>query len=134
MRKLIGTVVIIGVVYAGFFGIDKFGISPFIKEWISDGGIQEAKENVSDLAEDLRNAAMKIDIKNNGIKEIIGTDDDIHENVHEAEESENISDNNDKIINIYSSDDDALEIFDSEDIDTVKVVIEDLSNYDDENH
>lgn len=146
MRKLIGTLVIIGAVYAGFFGIDKFGIKPFIKEWISNGGVKEVKENVVDLTSDLKNAAMEIESMNSRIKNTVNSfdDGDIHENVHEIEEedddiddiaeTDSINDNGNRIINIYSDEDDALEIFDSEDIDTVKVVIEDLSNYDGEKH
>lgn len=146
MRKLIGTLVIIGAVYAGFFGIDKFGIKPFIKEWIDNGGLKETKENVVDLTSDLKNAAMEIESMNNRIKNTVNSfdDGDIHENVHEIEEedgdidditeTDSINNNGNRIINIYSDEDDALEVFDSEDIDTVKVVIEDLSNYDGENH
>lgn len=146
MRKLIGTLVIIGAVYAGFFGIDKFGIKPFIKEWIDNGGLKETKENVVDLTSDLKSAAMEIESMNNRIKNTVNSfdDGDIHENVHEIEEedgdidditeTDSINNNGNRIINIYSDEDDALEVFDSEDIDTVKVVIEDLSNYDGENH
>lgn len=56
MRKLIGTIVILLVLYAGFFGINRFNIKPFIMNWIKSDEGKEAIENVvtatTELTED----------------------------------------------------------------------------------
>ena len=46
MRKLIGTIVILLVLYAGFFGIGRFNIKPFIMNWIKSNDGKETIENV----------------------------------------------------------------------------------------
>ena len=46
MRKLIGTIVILLVLYAGFFGINRFNIKPFIMNWIKSDDGKETIENV----------------------------------------------------------------------------------------
>lgn len=46
MRKLIGTIVILLALYAGFFGINRFNIKPFIMNWIKSNDGKETIENV----------------------------------------------------------------------------------------
>lgn len=46
MRKLIGTIAILLVLYAGLFGIEQFNIEPFIMNWIKSDDSKEIVEDV----------------------------------------------------------------------------------------
>lgn len=51
MRKLLGTIVIIIVLYAGFFGIERYDINPFIIEWLGSDKPKELADEVKDFSE-----------------------------------------------------------------------------------
>lgn len=53
MRKFIGTVVVILVLYLGFFGSKRFDIDPFILEWLQSDKPSELKEKAEDITEDI---------------------------------------------------------------------------------
>ena len=44
MRKFIGTLTIIVVLYVGLFGYEKYNIKPFIVEWFKSDSSKEVKE------------------------------------------------------------------------------------------
>lgn len=46
MRKLIGTITIIIVLYLGFFGSEKYNVKPFIRNWWNSEQSAEVKKNV----------------------------------------------------------------------------------------
>lgn len=83
MAKIVGTVVLLILLYAGLFGINintealKFKTDPFIKEWISSGKAEESIEKMekvkdkvesvvnedSEQAENVDSLAVEIDNK-----------------------------------------------------------------------
>lgn len=53
MRKLIGTIVLLIVLYAGFFGIERYEIKPFILNWFKGGGVEKTIEKTEEIAKDV---------------------------------------------------------------------------------
>lgn len=43
MRKILGTITIVLIIYLGFFGSDRFNIEPFILNWIKSWDTKEVK-------------------------------------------------------------------------------------------
>lgn len=60
MRKLIGTIVLLVVLYAGFFGIERYEIKPFILNWFKDGGVEKTIDKVEDVAKDVDKEILEI--------------------------------------------------------------------------
>lgn len=51
MRKLIGTVTILFVIYLGFFGCEKYNVKPFILDWFRSEKSEPFKEKVGEISE-----------------------------------------------------------------------------------
>lgn len=52
MRKIIGTITILIVLYLGFFGSARFNIEPFILNWLKSDNGKKTTEMVVDKAKD----------------------------------------------------------------------------------
>ena len=46
MRKFIGTIAIIFVLYLGFFGSKRFNVEPFITNWLQSDSGKQVKDKV----------------------------------------------------------------------------------------
>lgn len=54
MRKLIGSIAIIFVLYLGFFGSERFNVEPFITNWFkSDNGKQVTEKVENKVKEEV---------------------------------------------------------------------------------
>lgn len=54
MRKLIGTIAIIFILYLGFFGSERFNVEPFIINWFkSDDGKQVTEKVENKVKEEV---------------------------------------------------------------------------------
>lgn len=49
MRKFIGTIAIIIVLYLGFFGCEKYNVKPFIVNWFKSDSPAQVKEKANKI-------------------------------------------------------------------------------------
>lgn len=57
MKKLVIIIIVILVLYVGFFGVRKYNIEPFIIEWLSSDKPQELGKDIENLTDKARSAA-----------------------------------------------------------------------------
>lgn len=51
MRKILGTLTILFILYLGFFGWDKYNIEPFILNWLKSWNTEQIKEKSEKIVE-----------------------------------------------------------------------------------
>lgn len=49
MRKFIGTIAIIIILYLGFFGCEKYNVKPFIVNWFKSDSPAQVKEKANKI-------------------------------------------------------------------------------------
>lgn len=57
MKKLVIIIIVILVLYVGFFGVRKYNIEPFIIEWLSSDKPQELGKDIENLTDKARSTA-----------------------------------------------------------------------------
>lgn len=67
MRKLIGTIVILVFLYVGFFGCERFNISPFIMEWIKSDKPEELCDNIEKTSKKVKKFTDSVSEKSEGV-------------------------------------------------------------------
>lgn len=57
MKKLVIIIIVILVLYVGFFGVRKYNIDPFIIEWLSSDKPKELGKDIENLTDKAKSAA-----------------------------------------------------------------------------
>ena len=57
MKKLVIIIIVILVLYVGFFGVRKYNIDPFIIEWLSSDKPKELGKDIENITDKARSVA-----------------------------------------------------------------------------